>query len=84
MRTPNHLKFEPVTQADHVIRLFGGSQNLAAIIGYTNAGVCKWRYPRHKGGSGGLIPTRALDRILALARSQGVLLTEDDLKPRTL
>lgn len=84
MKTPKHLKQEPATQAEHVIARFGGPIELAAAIGYTAAAVYKWTYPRHKGGCHGLIPTRALDRILTTARLFGVLLTANDLKPRTL
>lgn len=75
---------EPVTQAERVIAKFGGPTELSRILNYTLAAVCKWTYPRTKGGCHGLIPTRALDRILSTARLHGVLLTEEDLKPRTL
>jgi hypothetical protein len=82
MRSPDHLKRSPSTQAECVIAKFGGAQNLAAIMGYTYAAVRKWNYAAPK-GSNGLVPTRALDRLMSLARLHGVLLTDDDLKPRT-
>ena len=84
MRTPNHLKREPATQAERITARFGGPLGLAKAIGYTDAAVYKWNYTKDKGGCNGLIPTRAMDRILSVARMFGVLLTIDDLKPRTL
>lgn len=75
---------EPVTQAERVIAKFGGPIELSRILNYTLAAVCKWTYPRSKGGSNGLIPTRAMERINTLARLHGVLLTDEDTKPRTL
>ena len=84
MRTPNHLKREPATQAERVIARFGGPLELARAIGYTAAAVYKWNYPRSKGGCHGLIPTRAMERIQSMARMFGVLLTDEDLKPNSL
>lgn len=84
MRTPNHLKREPATQAERVIAKFGGPLELAKAIGYTYAAVMKWNYRREKGGCNGLIPTRAMDRIKTNARMFGVLLDAETLMPTTL
>ncbi len=84
MRTPNHLKRAPATQAERVSAKFGGPLELSRAIGYTYAAVCKWNYRKEKGGCNGLIPTRAMDRILSVARMFGVLLTADDLQPGAL
>lgn len=72
------------TQADRIIHRFGGPKELARVINYSLAAVYKWNRPQYKGGSDGLVPTRALERIMTVARMFGVLLTEDDLKPRTI
>lgn len=72
------------TQADRIIARFGGVKHLARAINYSQAAVYKWNRPQYKGGSDGLVPTRALERIMTVARMFGVLLTEEDLKPRTI
>lgn len=86
MRTPNHLKAgrKPATQSERVVAKFGGPLELAGILKCSAARIYKWNYPRSKGGCNGLIPTKAMDAIITLARLHGVLLTDDDLKPRTL
>lgn len=73
------------SQSARIIAKFGGAHTLANQIGYDPSQVFRWRYPEAphpKRGTGGVIPARALRRILALARLSGVLLTEDDLRPR--
>lgn len=75
---------EPVSQAERVIARFGGPLETAKAIQYSLAAVYKWNAPRSRHGCHGLIPTRALERLMTVARMFGVLLTEDDLKPRTI
>ena len=59
---------------------FGGEAHLAKLIGYTRAQVYTWNAP-FPSGSDGLIPTRALHKILEIAPLEGVFLTEKDLFP---
>lgn len=73
------------SQAARIIAKFGGPYPLARKIGYDASQVFRWRYPEAphpKRGTGGMIPQRALRLILAMAREEGVLLTDDDLTSR--
>jgi hypothetical protein len=77
------LYFE--SQAAHLIRKFGGPYPLARKIGYDPSQVFRWRYPERphpKRGTGGTVPRKALDKMLSIARAEGVLLTEDDTRIR--
>lgn len=79
------------TQASRIITKFvgghpGGPVRLARLLtkhGYpTNtATIYRWTYPKEKGGTGGLVPTAALNQLLYIARIEGVLITADDLNP---
>lgn len=84
MRTPQSEDWDKASQAERIIARFGGPIELAAAIQYSLPAIYKWNHPRSKHGCHGLIPTRALERIITVARMFGVLLTEDDLKPRTI
>lgn len=84
MRIFDFTKRDPESQAERVIARFGGALETASAINYSLAAVYKWNAPRSKGGCQGLVPTRALERLMTVARMFGVLLTEDDLKPRTI
>lgn len=73
------------SQAARVLARFKDISTLARDIGYDRSQLHRWRYPEAphpKRGTGGVIPSRAMRRILAIARASGVLLTEDDLRPR--
>lgn len=81
------------TQAGRVIAKFGGANKLAKAIerlrnvvrkGRRNSSsVYRWLYPVEKGGTGGRIPNKSLAIVIAVARYEGVLLTAQDLDPRT-
>lgn len=73
------------SQSALIIAKFGGAHTLAEQIGYDPSQVFRWRYPEAphpKRGTGGMIPARAMRRILSIARASGVLLTEEDIRPR--
>lgn len=75
------------SQAQRIIDKFGNPYRLSAALkraGITRnaTAIYKWTYPRSKGGTDGLIPTKALNEILAAARLEGIMLTQDDLDPR--
>lgn len=72
------------TQAHRIIAKFGGPRALARLLGYDASQVYRWTYrkDRYSNGTNGVIPEKALRRILKLARVHGVLLTQDDLDPR--
>ncbi len=51
------------SQASKIIEKFGGARRLASLIGYRPSGVYRWMYPKGKGGTGGYIPTSAIDKV---------------------
>ena len=78
---------EITTQASRVLLKFGGARRLAAFL---RAGghdvhpitVYKWAYPKERGGTGGVIPSKHLGPVLDAARLEGIILDADDLDPR--
>lgn len=76
-----------VSQADRVIEKFGGARALMRalkLVGYelNPSSIYRWTYTKENGGTGGLIPTAAWDKIVKVARMIGVFLTEEDFDPR--
>lgn len=65
--------------AQTVLARFGGAGPLARHLGLDRSAVHRWALPKARGGSGGLIPARHHQRLLALAVSQGVALSPADL-----
>lgn len=63
--------------AKKIINLCGGFSAVAGMTGRDVSRVHRWTYPRHKGGTGGIIPTDAQHRLLQEARSRGIPLTPD-------
>lgn len=77
-----------MNQAERLIRRFGGAQRLVSIlkaIGHPMrpSAIYKWTYPKEKGGTGGIIPTRAWPLLMLAARYEGVVITQDETDPRT-
>ena len=76
------------TQAERVIKKFGGVHELADAfakhkINRSKSTIYRWSYPYGvNGGTGGLIPLAAMQDILWLAEQEGVKLTSEDLDPR--
>ena len=64
------------TAADIVIAKCGGHAVVAEICGVHITRVYRWTYPRERGGSGGLVPTRHQMQLLEGARKRGI-----DLRP---
>jgi hypothetical protein len=69
-------KLEP---AYGVIRKFDtqdqrGTEVLATRLGIVRSAVTRWALAREKGGTGGYIPPRYYDDILAFAKQQGIAL----------
>ncbi|TXG77606.1 hypothetical protein E6Q11_02435 [Candidatus Dojkabacteria bacterium] len=76
-----------ITQAERIIRKFGGAQRLAKLLELTGEPISaptiyRWTYPRRDGGTNGLIPPDSLIKVLKAARFDGLLLTSQDLDPR--
>ncbi len=78
----------PETQAERVIRKFGGARRLSAVLKEIGrprnaTSIYRWTYSRTIGGAGGLIPSSGLKDVLLAARHAGIILSPDDLDPRT-
>lgn len=67
--------------ADKVIRLFGGVQALAKLLGVSRVQVWRWSEDKLASGLGGRIPLRHHAPILEAARARGFTLTYEDLNP---
>ena len=68
-------------QAGRIIEKFGGHKRLAAVLGVHRATIYRWTWPREKGGTGGVIPTKMVSQIIRAARVEGIFLSSDDLFP---
>jgi hypothetical protein len=64
------------TPAERVIEKCGGEQAIAKMVGVDVSRVHRWRYPKERGGTDGVIPTKHQQAILDRAREAGI-----DLKP---
>lgn len=67
--------------AEKVVRVFGGIDAVADIVGLSTVQVRRWAYPTEKGGHGGQVPTRHHSTLLASARQRGIRLSPEDLIP---
>lgn len=72
------------SQAERLIRKFGGARKLASAIGRDWSTVYKWAYPRERQGTGGVIPTGAWPEICEAARELGIDLVVEDYYPGEL
>jgi hypothetical protein len=78
------------TQAGRIIKRFGNARRLAALMTKVTGQKCdpsriyRWMHPRDKGGTGGLIPSSAMEAVLACARAAGIILSAADLSPKPL
>lgn len=73
----------PSSQAAIVIGKFGTACRLAKLLKCSDSTVYRWDYPKSHGGSDGMIPAKALRKILELAALQvpPVVITPADLYP---
>lgn len=74
----------PTTQAERVVSKFGNARKLAVLLELDPSTVYKWNMPVARGGTDGRIPSDKLERIMAIARPHGVLLTDEDVSPKRL
>ena len=81
-------EYEKQSQAERVIAKFGGARKLYRLLKEIDPECCwnpssiyRWTYPREKGGTGGVIPSRAMKIIVKAARLHGVLVDGDDFFP---
>lgn len=64
--------------AARVIQKCGGVSNTARLAGRAVPSVHKWRHPKDKGGTGGLIPVEAQVSLMDAAQRGEVSLTPED------
>ena len=60
------------TPAETVIHICGGVSETARLSGRSTISVRRWTYPEERGGTGGLVPSKAQKVLLEAARSEGV------------
>lgn len=68
--------------AKTIIDLCGGTDAVSEMAGVHKTRVYRWGYPRDKGGTNGLIPTRRQGRLLAAARERGIDLRPEHFFPK--
>jgi len=67
-------------QATKIIAKFGGEARFAEIVGIHRVTAYRWK-SSNPWGTDGLIPHHQVDKIKAVARNYGVLLTDYDWAP---
>lgn len=87
--SPEEFFRKPKSQADRLIRKFGGARNLMRILKkigepLTAATIYRWAYPKEKGGTGGLIPTRTWPTLFRAAKYAGVFISQEETDPRSI
>jgi hypothetical protein len=75
------------TQAQRIYDKFGGALRLYEVLKEIDrpksiSSIYRWNCSKEKGGTGGCIPSSAIDDLRAAARIYGVFLTEEDFDPR--
>ena len=68
--------------AKSIIDAFGGPTELAKVVGIHRTRVSKWKSPRDKGGTGGVIPHWHVETILSSARDRGLNVSLGDFAPQ--
>ena len=69
------------TQAEMLIRTFGGVPKLAAALRVRPTTLYRWKYPSTRGGTDGLVPCQYWPHILAAADNIGITLSYDHFLP---
>lgn len=70
-----------MTVASKIIERLGGVNAVAEIVGIHRTRVSKWQSPKDRGGTGGHVPQRHIDKLMAAARERGVALSIEDFFP---
>lgn len=70
------MKLNP---AEYIIHIFGGLLKTARIIGRDHASVARWKTSIERGGTGGIIPSKAQQTIIKIAAEMGLDITASDL-----
>lgn len=75
---------EPRTPAGRIVRLLGGTEATAELAGVARKTVYRWLAARAENGTGtgGRIPARMQERLIASAAARGIALAHVDFAPR--
>lgn len=68
--------------ASTIISVLGGPSAVARMLNVHRTRVSNWKRSRDVGGTGGLIPYRHVNKIIAAAAERGVNLSGDDFLPK--
>lgn len=76
------------SQAQRVINKFGNVEKLAkalALVGHPKdvSSIYRWNLSKETNGTNGLIPSSSIPHVIEAARLEGILLTSEDLDPRS-
>lgn len=72
------MRCEP---ANTIIIKFNGLKSLAEVTDVSVHTVMRWRMPRDKGGTGGVVPHWHIPAILQAAKAKGIDLKPTDFSP---
>lgn len=64
--------------AANIIALLGGPAKVSKEIGIHRTRVSNWKRPREAGGTGGVIPRKYYETLVAMAQREGVPLSYAD------
>lgn len=68
-----------MTPAQVVIDVFGGVRPTARVALVNPSTVCRWLQPKARGGTGGMVPSEYMERLLDAAKAMNKHLTADHL-----
>lgn len=74
MRENNSIK-----PAEYVIQSFGSGAEVARVLGVDKSTVSRWKLPREKKGTNGIIPHKYWGALISEASSRSIPLTVVDL-----
>jgi hypothetical protein len=67
--------------ANSIIIMLGGNAAVAAIAGVHPTRVANWKRSKAVGGTGGSIPFKHAEVLIAAAKTKGLSLAADDFLP---
>ena len=67
-----------LNDANSIISQFGGVKKLAKAINKDPATIYRWTYPKSKNGTGGLIPSSALNKVIDAAKRLNIQLKQNE------
>lgn len=68
--------------AQNIIEKFGGPHKLAKLLKLHVSRVYRWTYPKSRGGTDGVIPSRHQLKILKIGRKNNIKVNPKDFFPK--